>query len=390
MEGNNNSNIADEFKEIISASKNISSFLMKKIKTFHLVFNKDFESLKDALEYLKEISINDNRVCAGFVDKIPAWQCVDCSKYKNSIYCFNCYQKSKDLHKNHKVFFLNSSSGMCDCGNEDFLSTFCSDHQGPYKTESEIYNFIQKSFNDQNLLNNLKIFFDDLFFNFSKFLLLTEKCSYFNSSILESFNFSKQDINLIDKMKKDFCFIFQDFLNFLNIITKENKGMLHLIATYMIKNHFNKEDDIVKTKHSCIFLENNEIIIDDNINEFHVCKCPFFRLLMINMREDIKSQKSENIEFFLSLSKNFNLRKIFCVLYFYLTDDIKNNNNKDLLREKSQFFLEDAFELIAKNENLVIYLFESMYKYLKNFLNDNKKKRRRWKFYRKRFRKIIR
>ena len=105
------------------------------------------------------------------IETIPGWRCVECSTYENSIYCYDCYKASKDLHKNHKMLYLYSSGGMCDCGDPDSLKTFCPNHTGPFKNKEEIQNFINKSFTE-NEIKNLKIFFDEFFFYFLRYFFI--------------------------------------------------------------------------------------------------------------------------------------------------------------------------------------------------------------------------
>ena len=93
--------------KIFLETKNISTYLINSIKGFYLLFNdKNITSLQDSINYLEKIDKPNKNVCAGIIDSIPGWRCVDCSKYDNVIYCNDCYKKSKDLHKNHKVFFF--------------------------------------------------------------------------------------------------------------------------------------------------------------------------------------------------------------------------------------------------------------------------------------------
>ena len=165
------------YNEIESETAKIHSYFMEKTCNFPILFEKD-------RAYLETNSIPNKCECAGIIDTIPGWRCNDCSHYDTSIYCSNCYIKSKHLHQGHKVYYLRSSGGMCDCGDPDALNVFCVDHCGPYTDQKKIDEIIEKSF-PVNLLNKLKEFFDEFFVRFSKYLLLTEKCKYFYTEILE-------------------------------------------------------------------------------------------------------------------------------------------------------------------------------------------------------------
>ena len=150
-------------------TKDIYWFLDDSIKSFHKLFNEDLKDFEDCIKYLEKKAIPNKFICAGVIDNIPGWKCVECSKYENAIYCNDCYIKSKDTHKNHKVLYLVSSSGMCDCSDPDSLTTFCPDHSGPLSDQKQIDDYISKSF-EKEILGKLKSFFDIFFLNFLNIL----------------------------------------------------------------------------------------------------------------------------------------------------------------------------------------------------------------------------
>ena len=182
---------------------------------------------------------------------------------------------------------------------------FAPEHCGPYTDQKQINELINKSFSPK-ILNSLKLFFDDFFLEFTKYLLLTEKCKYFYNEILED-NIKdykeKEDILLL---KNNFAIVFQNLINFLFKITENNLGMLYLISSYFLKNNLpEKIDDQCETTHSCIKIQKDNIEIlykDKNDNEDilnissifsflgqkkHKCECPFLRLLFSNWRDNI-------------------------------------------------------------------------------------------------------
>ena len=142
---------------IHNETKIISKYFDDSIKKFHLLFDKKLKDFDDCLAYLEKNAVPNKCVCAGVIDTIPGYRCIDCSKYKNSIYCHECYLKSKELHKNHKVVFLPNTSGMCDCGDPDALYTFCSQHSGPYLEQKQIDDYISKNFEKTWLFFRLTI-----------------------------------------------------------------------------------------------------------------------------------------------------------------------------------------------------------------------------------------
>ena len=259
------------YNEIENETTKIHSYFLEKIKNFPILFNNNINSLEETYKYLELNSIPNTCECAGIIDTILGWRCVTCSKSENSIYCSNCYLKSKNLHKGHEVYYLRSSGGMCDCGDPDSLTIFCSEHCGPYKEQKQIDEFIGKSF-PHDVLSNLKMFFDDLFIQFSKYFILTEKCKYFITELLKDNidNIKGNENDDILLLKSNFSIVFQNFIDFLYKITEKNIGMFHLIANYLLKNHFTKEENETKynTSHCCIKIYKNNIqILFKNKNE---------------------------------------------------------------------------------------------------------------------------
>ena len=227
----------DEFNmKIYLETKNLNEYLMKSVNNFQNIFvdNKS-SSFSNFLKYLEKRAIPNSCVCAGVIGTIPGWRCADCSTYENSIYCNDCYKNSKDLHKNHVMYFLYSSGGMCDCGDPGSLKTFCPKHTGPFKASKEIHGFISKSFTKKEI-EGLKIFFDEFFYKFSRyFFILEEYDLFYNEYFYEVYPFdeNKENDNIkkdIILLKKHFCIVFQNFLNFLRLISQKNMGMLHFIS----------------------------------------------------------------------------------------------------------------------------------------------------------------
>ena len=134
-------------KEIDIQTKKLDEYFFNKLSGFPKIFTgKNFTSLPEVFNYLESISIPTKCVCAGIIDNIPGWKCEDCSIYENSIYCSKCYFNSKEFHKNHKVEFSSSSSGMCDCGDPDALYSYCPEHCGPYTEQKQYDEYINKVF----------------------------------------------------------------------------------------------------------------------------------------------------------------------------------------------------------------------------------------------------
>ena len=370
----------NEFYNLIkNETKNVYSFLDNSIKNFHKLFKANLKDFEDCLKYLEKTAIPNKCVCAAVIDNIPGWRCIECSKYENSIYCNDCYKKSKNLHKNHKVVYLYSSSGMCDCGDPDSLNKFCPEHIGPHSNKKKIEEYITKQFKKEVLVS-LNNFFKNLFSTFSKYFILTEKCEYFIKELLDiKFN-NTSDKNLINEkkdilfLKSNFCIVFQNLLHFLRLISKNNLSMLNLIAKYFLNNHFDipKIEDKYKTKHRCLKIIEGDIKIFYNENSNHACKCPFFRLFMSNYRDDIRSIQNENEEFLLSFSHNLSLRSAYCIIFFAIYKQVLLNNNEDIINNRNQYFLEDVTYLIGQKTKLIEESYDILYKYILNKIKSSK------------------
>ena len=375
------------YSKINSSTHQISSYFKQAIKKFPTLFEKKIKSFKECLTLLEEKSIPNKCVCAGAIEIIPGWRCVDCSKYENVLYCNECYIQSKDLHENHNVVYLNNTKGMCDCGDPDSLSTYCHKHSGPFTTKKQIDEYFEKTF-DKKELDNLNEFFDKFFFEFSKYLLLTEKCDLF---VVDKFNekFGGVLDEELKKEKKDifillskFCAVFQNMIKFLRLITKKNLGMLHLMANYFLKNNLdtkkmeNEVEDDFKVNHRCIELNQNEIKIfyeNNTKNEKHICKCPFLRHFMSNFRHIVGSNKNveEDInEFLFSFAHNLPLRFSSCIMYFFIYTQNLYNDNSCLYYCISQYYLEEGFEFLLKKTFLLEESTEILYKYLNKLIES--------------------
>ena len=270
---------------------------------------------------------------------------------------------------------------MCDCGDPLALNTYCHEHSGPFIEQKQIEEYIQKSFGEK-VLENLRKFFDEFFLVFSKYFILTEKIELF---IEESFNekFSgelndellneKDDVELL---KSNFCIIFQNFIYFLRLITKNNFGMVHLIASYFLKCNFgslNIENEFM-TNHQCIELNQNDIKIlsESDKKESHICKCPFLRLFFSNYRDNVKlDSKEDEQQFIFSFVHNLKLRSIYSIMGFFLYKTILYNNNENLKYCRTQFYLDDSLEFMARKTPYLEDSVNELYNYLKIIMKRN-------------------
>ena len=143
------------YSKIHSKTIKIASYFEACVQKFSSLFEENLEKFEDCLEYLEKISIPNKCVCASAINDIPGWRCVDCSKSENTLYCNDCYIKSKDLHKGHKVYYWENSTGMCDCGDPSALNKYCHEHSGPFREQKDIDDYIEKSFGKKVVRNTL-------------------------------------------------------------------------------------------------------------------------------------------------------------------------------------------------------------------------------------------
>ena len=379
------------FENVHNETIFLYNYMTKKIDEFPGLFESNLTTLTEVIHYLEKTAIPNNCECSEIIDVIPCWRCLDCTDY-DSIYCSKCFLKSKELHKGHKIHFLPTVEGMCDCGNPSCYKTFCPEHKGPFIEQKQIDEFIEKSF-PPKILQKLKIFFDDMFFQFSKYLILTESCNFFCKEIyLYNFHNKREQADVLN-LKKNFCIVFQNFITFLYLITNNNMGMLYLITNYFLKNHFPENiDEKYKTNHSCIKIENKNIqilyedtnenknndifsLLDFNAKDKHICKCSFLRLAVSNWRNEVLSnEENQNEKLITSFTHNSFLKETFATLYFFLYKSIILNNNNDILNLECQYISEEnILLLIGKQTNLIENSFYHCYKCIKDILNNLEK-----------------
>ena len=79
--------------------------------TFGHEYNEQF------FAFLKSISKPNKQICNREIKRGEGgFRCIDCTLCSNAIYCTDCFNKTKDKHKNHNVLFKPYGNGFCDCG----------------------------------------------------------------------------------------------------------------------------------------------------------------------------------------------------------------------------------------------------------------------------------
>ena len=75
------------YKKINIETEKIALFLEKCFDEFPKLFDSNFNTFDDLLNYLKNVTIPNKYVCAKDIHSIPGWTCQDCAKYTDSIFC---------------------------------------------------------------------------------------------------------------------------------------------------------------------------------------------------------------------------------------------------------------------------------------------------------------
>jgi len=369
------------YKKLNIETEKIALFLEKSFVEFPKLFDSNFNTFDNSLNYLKNVTIPNKYVCAKDIHSIPGWTCQDCAKYTDSIFCHDCYKKSKNLHKDHRLYFLPNSSGMCGCGEPEALYTFCPEHNGPHTEKEQIDEFISKVFPSE-ILEKLNTFFKQFFQEFSKYFILVEKCKYFCTEIFhQAFEYVDHDTPNLYKEKMDiillkfnFCIVYQNFLNFIRLITENNLGMLYIIANFFLENHLENIaiDEDYKTSHRCIKFGIKDIHVLNNEKGSHICHCPFFALFLCNWRNT--KETPENEKLLLSFTSNFPLKHAFGVIYFAFYKQILQNNNQLIINDRIQFILDYTTAMLAEKTSLIEETYDIFYENFINIISSTKAK----------------
>ena len=369
------------YKKINIETEKIALFLEKSFDEFPKLFDSNFNKFDDLLNYLKNVTIPNKYVCAKDIRSIPGWTCQDCAKYTDSIFCHDCYKKSKNLHKNHRLYFLPNSSGMCGCGEPEALYTFCPEHNGPHTEKEQINEFISKVF-PKEILEKINTFFTHFFQEFSKYFILVEKCKYFcTEKFHQAFEYIDNDTPNLHKEKMDivllkfnFCIVYQNFLNFIRLITENNLGMLYIISNYFLESYLENitiEEDY-KTSHRCIKFDIKEIQVFNNEKGSHICHCPFFTLFLCNWRN--AKEEAENEKLLLSFTSSFPLKHAFGVIYFAFYKQILQNNNSLIINDRIQFILDYTTAMLAEKTAIIEETYDYFYENFLRIINSTKAK----------------
>ena len=326
----------------------LKSYFDQISKAFGFEYNESFFS------YLQSISKPNHQVCNKEIKLGEGgFRCNDCFLLTNAILCTECFNKSKDKHKNHNVIFKPYSNGFCDCGDASSMikESFCPDHNGPFTNEKEIMNFINTNTGENNvniiepLINNI-------------FIEITKKIDELYNKDLEDES-KKNESNELFQM-------LDELLLFVSELYESNLAFFYLVVLKFTKNY------PFETHHKCYKYDENEnkiIVIKENMEEKHICTCPFFQV-MINLfiASETKYDDKTFFTLFIQTYKNNIISSISFIHSFaqlYGDSNLKSFRElgfqclnpylcKLIYNEKNTFFLENFFkEIYEKAKELI-------------------------------------
>ena len=311
----------------------LKSYFDQISKAFGYEYNESFFS------YLKSISKPNHQVCNKEIKLGEGgFRCNDCFLLTNAILCTECFNKSKDKHKNHNVIFKPYSNGFCDCGDASSIikESFCPDHNGPFTNEKEIKDFICTSIGENNV-NIIDPLINNIFIEISK------KIDVLYNENLENEGKINENIELFK--------MFDELLLFVSNLYETNLAFFYLVVLKFTKNY------PFETNHKCFKYDENEnkvIIIKKNLKEKHICACPFFQI-MINLFMIFKT-KYDNKSFYTLFIQTYKNSIISSLSFVHSFAQAHEDSNLKSFRELGYQFLSPSLCKLIYDEKNVFFL----------------------------------
>ena len=330
--------------------KNIKEYLNETAKVFgHKNNNKFFK-------YLKNISKPNKQVCNKEVKTGEGgWKCVDCELDSLSLICYNCFNKSKDIHKGHKILFNPKSHGYCDCGDPNVINKdgFCPEHKGPFSNKKDLLDYIKSSI-DEKILNEIDSILNNIF------ILFIEKINFL---INKHFKKDKEKNDIENELFN----MIDEFINFITNLYKSNLGLFYFVTLKFTENYS------FETNHKCFYYneeENKITIIEENKLEKHKCICPFFQVLIYIL---ISNKTKFNIDSFFSLFiQNYKNKIIVSLSFLHSYTKLFDDDNLSVFKGMGYQLISDHLIDLVYDEKNIFFLenfFVEVYNKLKEFIN---------------------
>ena len=316
-----------------------SKKILNKIKGAMLKFMKATNT-KNSLEMTLLFTLSDidtGSVCAGKMESIGGWRCLDCIKNENTIFCQNCWSQMRNLHKDHNIVFITSVNGTCDCGDPNTIDKkyFCPKHKGPMTNEENIDDYIKNCLGEK-IATSIKDINKHMFKEMAKYVIraIQEKRT--------------NDKNFVDNIAS--------FIDYITTPCLSSKACMHIIAELLLENY------PFKTKHVCIDLNKGEGKLIKSSIFNHDCCCPFIRLLM-----PLWPLGKEKVIY--SFLYNYKLRKTMGVFYFLLYGDFIKNCLPDFTELSVQIIFDEVSRIASNVNGLIDNMYECMPEIFSIFLN---------------------
>ena len=306
---------------------------------------------------LKSISKPNNQVCNKRISYGEGgWKCLDCEVDLLSLICNECFSKSKDRHKGHRVVFDPGNNGYCDCGDPNTIieEGFCPSHKGPFSNLKDLNNFIISGFNE-DLLNTIELILNNIF------ALFIEKIDiYFNKAFENPMDFENEKTELFQMIN--------ELVSLCSSLYENNLGLFYFVTLKFTENF------PYQTNHKCYKYneeENSITIIKENLLEKHTCICPFFQVLIYVLISTKTECDSE--EFFTLFIQNYKNKLITSISFIHSLVTLYSNENLVTFRGMGYQLLTDNLAAVVyddKNKDFLINFFNEVYDKIKVLLEQ--------------------
>ena len=334
---------------------------MEKVKEYLNKISKEFgyEYNQSFFTYLKKISKPNQQICNKQVPQGEGgWKCLDCELDSLSLICNNCFKKSKEIHKGHKILFNPNSHGFCDCGDPNVLNkeSCCPDHKGPFSNKNDLMNFIKSSI-DEKILNNINSLLNPIF------LLLIEKIDVL-------LNKKYQNDEEKKKIEDELFPMIDELIFFVSILYKNNLSLFYFVTLKFTENF------PFETNHKCFYYNEDEkkvSIIKENLSEKHNCICPFFQILVYLLMT--KKTKYDADSFYTLFIQNYKNKIIVSLSFLHSFTYFFEDDNVGVLRGMGYQLLSDEICTLVYDEKNIFFLenfYNEIYIKFKEFITNNK------------------
>ena len=286
------------------------------------------------------LELDSNTICGCKMENVGAWRCEDCVNTENTIFCQECWSKTKEKHANHNIVFLNRVNGTCDCGDHNCIDKkyFCPKHIGIFENDAEINDYILDCLGEK-VSGALKLANDILFRGMAKYYILA----------------------VTEKQTKSQGFIkaIESFVSCFGVLCKMSTACSLFVGDLMLKKY------PFKTKHTCLEVIDNGGKIVKAPFFGHDCCCHFIRFII----EFWPGKISKAILY--KLITNYKVKTMLGLHYFFFYGDFFKNCMSDFQDISVQIIFNDVLRIACKIDGLIDRVYESMIELFEIFLDED-------------------